>query len=1158
MRRQSSPRFAHRIPKQNGYAIILMLVLVTMGILYAVVHQASLVGMKVGRTQDTSAALLRAKEALIGYAATYRDDPPSHAADVFGYLPCPDMTAVPQAAPPQGNGVTENICGAAGETVVGLLPYRTLGLDDLRDSDGVCLWYVVSGTYKYNPKTAPLNWDTRGQIQVNDSSGNPVILPSDTNGGAAAVIIAAGPPIGGQNRTPNTSNVCGAMPAEVTAYIESTVNAAGTTTISQGVPGGSGINDQILAIIPSEIFNRIAARADFKNPLSPTPPDAPGIVNNMGDKIRAAIEAQFQNDLISGATEPNGIARPDAATGGYVPINGKLIGDPLSIPINNASWSASVATFSTPTLHRHSLAAGQVVLVSDMSPSAYNGTYTVLASGLTSNQFQVSLTSNPGLFILGGKITPTVFTPLYTNHFANWRSQYRYAACDNLSGCIDIAGDKCRGVLMFAGQSVAGPRGQIGSSPATLNNFFEGGSGLGILNSSNLTFSGHTAYSDPYNVASDRTFDVGTCIFPGDFVSFARNIADFTAGINNSGSGANTLTRTNANTVEQGSSGGSAGSGCIWDVNALQFKKSLRLYFRANFAVKGNGFTVALADGATNLAPNDGSRSSGQIMCGAATSDSLGYAGVPPAGSSAGINNPKIGVEFDSNFNSNRNDPQADHTAFLFWGDPADNVLSGSGADDATHYLGTGGTAITNASWTTSTATFTTAAPHGLASGQAALISGVTPIGYNGIYTVLASGLTGTQFQVSLPYDPGAFSSAGMVKPITAGAGPRNPRVATAIRQFSIVRARYPGVTSGNQAVITTPIPHRIVSGDTVYIYEVDDPLYNGVQQVVACSPGTTGIPSRRFCYIPTLSPSAGPYFSGVAVQGTELSAINWSGSGGGMATATSPNPLPFHSTSPSLAASVFGVAPSAFSTGSSIIAPLSSPTFSYSVPASASPGYFATESPAGMFVLRSSTTTPHNYFNYPSIPVNANVHVRLDITRSYDTVNHVAVLNMKAYIGDTFPSVAPPAHTCVVSDFQNMADDLSTLCPTRSITLQQDSIPVNAIALIANMTAPLPVPPVTTSLVTATTVSPHRLVNGAKVTLSGITPFAYNGVYTITVTGSNTFTYTLSSNPGTYISGGDIQPLTTFYLGFTNSRGSASAAEDQFVTIDQLILRGL
>jgi len=53
------------------------------------------------------------------------------------------------------------------------------------------------------------------------------------------------------------------------------------------------------------------------------------------------------------------------------------------------------------------------------------------------------------------------------------------------------------------------------------------------------------------------------------------------------------------------------------------------------------------------------------------------------------------------------------------------------------------------------------------------------------------------------------------------------------------------------------------------------------------------------------------------------------------------------------------------------------------------------------------------------------------------------------------------------------------------------------------------------TTTATLTTAIAHGLLTGNKVTIAGASPAAYNGTYTITVTGANTFTYTMASNPG-------------------------------------------
>lgn len=54
-------------------------------------------------------------------------------------------------------------------------------------------------------------------------------------------------------------------------------------------------------------------------------------------------------------------------------------------------------------------------------------------------------------------------------------------------------------------------------------------------------------------------------------------------------------------------------------------------------------------------------------------------------------------------------------------------------------------------------------------------------------------------------------------------------------------------------------------------------------------------------------------------------------------------------------------------------------------------------------------------------------------------------------------------------------------------------------------------------SVVTVTTTAPHgfTISDVIPITISGVTPTAYNGTYNCTITGASTFTYALVSNPG-------------------------------------------
>jgi len=222
------------------------------------------------RDKISDDALVKAKEALIGFAATYRDSPLHAGGPVFGYMLCP--TGSPAG---NTNGTAVAPCGAANVTQVGPLPWNTLGMPPLRDSSGECLWYAVSGTFKDSPSTGPtvsfpdsrMNWDTVGQLNVNDAAGNVLVT------GAAVAIIAPRAPIGAQIRTPSGTTECrnnlstanylegtdpiyaGVFPA---ALATSTLTMATSASIKLGTN-----NDRLIWITPAEIFNRVKRRADF-------------------------------------------------------------------------------------------------------------------------------------------------------------------------------------------------------------------------------------------------------------------------------------------------------------------------------------------------------------------------------------------------------------------------------------------------------------------------------------------------------------------------------------------------------------------------------------------------------------------------------------------------------------------------------------------------------------------------------------------------------------------------------------------------------------------------------------------------------------------------------------------------------------------------------
>lgn len=198
-------------------------------------------------------ALAQARAALIGYAVSYDE---SHPGEGYGFLPCPDS----------GNTGSTPIgaCGARGQGAIGRLPWRTLGLPDLRDGWGECLWYAVAGSVKHNPKALMLNWDSPGQFVVHGADGHR-IAAAGPDGRAVAIVFAPGPALAGQVRAPASGRTCpggDSAVADLAHYLDGDYPATvdGTLDVFSGgdLPGA----DLIAWIGIDDIFDALRRRAD--------------------------------------------------------------------------------------------------------------------------------------------------------------------------------------------------------------------------------------------------------------------------------------------------------------------------------------------------------------------------------------------------------------------------------------------------------------------------------------------------------------------------------------------------------------------------------------------------------------------------------------------------------------------------------------------------------------------------------------------------------------------------------------------------------------------------------------------------------------------------------------------------------------------------------
>lgn len=171
--------------RQDGAALLILLVIVIIAATGVLLDSLNRASVTLERDRITAETLAQAKEALIGNAVGVSLGGSARPGD----LPCPDRT---------NDGSSDTPCDVQADRI-GRLPWKTLGLPDLRDGYGERLWYAVSNNFKNSTRTTCtlpgqsgcLNSDTRGTITVRGSAGNIVNNGTDSTG-AIAIIIAPG------------------------------------------------------------------------------------------------------------------------------------------------------------------------------------------------------------------------------------------------------------------------------------------------------------------------------------------------------------------------------------------------------------------------------------------------------------------------------------------------------------------------------------------------------------------------------------------------------------------------------------------------------------------------------------------------------------------------------------------------------------------------------------------------------------------------------------------------------------------------------------------------------------------------------------------------------------------------------------------------------
>ena len=203
-----------------------------------------------GERARNAEVLLQAKQALIGHvaqlAALATESNP-------GRLPCPEAAGYFGTA---SEGIAAASCRLP---AVGRLPWRTLGLDKLRDASGDVLWYAVSPGWALPNVTATLriNSDSRGGLALDGQAG-----------AAVALIVAPGRPLqiraspgcAARDQRRRSKDVSGnPVVPDARDYLECE-NATAPADLEFASRGpADSFNDQVLAIAAADLVPAIEA-----------------------------------------------------------------------------------------------------------------------------------------------------------------------------------------------------------------------------------------------------------------------------------------------------------------------------------------------------------------------------------------------------------------------------------------------------------------------------------------------------------------------------------------------------------------------------------------------------------------------------------------------------------------------------------------------------------------------------------------------------------------------------------------------------------------------------------------------------------------------------------------------------------------------------------
>jgi hypothetical protein len=237
MSNRGSTIFKHGRARQRGAALLIILVILLVGIAAVLINSLTAAAAKNARQEKTAAALAQAKDALLGRAVSDNTMP--------GSLPCPDTN---------DDGSAELLSGNDCPSYIGRLPWKTLGLPELRDGNGEHLWYALSPAFRDDSSAQPLNSNTKGTLLVYNADG--ATLLTQPGYSAVAVIFAPGSPVGSQVR--NTL----AQQNDPANYLDTANSQNNATAGGPFITGAetNTFNDQLMIITTQNLIPLVEQR----------------------------------------------------------------------------------------------------------------------------------------------------------------------------------------------------------------------------------------------------------------------------------------------------------------------------------------------------------------------------------------------------------------------------------------------------------------------------------------------------------------------------------------------------------------------------------------------------------------------------------------------------------------------------------------------------------------------------------------------------------------------------------------------------------------------------------------------------------------------------------------------------------------------------------